>query len=149
MLSFNILFLSLSSLRIISLQIDRSRRFALVAHRGSCKFDTKALNAQNAGAEFLIVVDVLDEALQRVGASPALGGFLGLPVVLTTAAAGEDLETSLKKDSTSVSLSLSLSADDSLAKAWIALAFMQLSDGTESEKVKQHYSFRYQLSRSL
>jgi hypothetical protein len=34
---------------------------------GKCRFDTKALYAQDAGARLLIVVDTEDNSLQRLG----------------------------------------------------------------------------------
>jgi len=39
----------------------------ILAHRGACRFDKKALNAQEAGARMLIVTEVEDNSLQRLG----------------------------------------------------------------------------------
>lgn len=64
---------------------------AIIAHRGHCQFDVKALNAQNAGARMLILVDVEDQALQRVGAMAPEVGYVGIPSMLVTAEAGHFL----------------------------------------------------------
>jgi hypothetical protein len=40
--------------------------YAIMVDRGNCGFDVKALNVQNAGAQLMIVVDIDDNALQRM-----------------------------------------------------------------------------------
>ena len=52
-----------------------SSSFALFAHRGGCRFEMKAQNAQNAGADLLIIANMQDEALQRVGAAKEAQGW--------------------------------------------------------------------------
>ena len=39
----------------------------VMAVRGNCRFDVKALYAQQAGAKVLVVADAADNALQRIG----------------------------------------------------------------------------------
>lgn len=107
-----------------SVSSSLSSRFAVYARRGNCKFDVKAQYAQEAGADLLIVADVNDDALQRLGAGKSIGGLLGIPGVLVTSVAGEHIEETATKTG-SVSVSLTTSKDDALAKAWIDLAFSE------------------------
>ena len=58
-----------------STSTDISSSFALFAHRGGCRFEMKAQNAQNAGADLLIIANMQDEALQRVGAAKEAQGW--------------------------------------------------------------------------
>ena len=39
----------------------------VLVHRGECRFDRKALIAQQAGARLVIVIEVNDDPLQRLG----------------------------------------------------------------------------------
>lgn len=43
-----------------------NKHYAIVVERGNCGFNVKALNVQNAGAHLMIVVDIDDNALQRM-----------------------------------------------------------------------------------
>jgi hypothetical protein len=107
-----------------SVSSSLSSRFAVYARRGTCKFDVKAQYAQEAGADLLIVADINDDALQRLGAGKLVGGLLGIPGILVTSVAGEYIEETAR-ESGSVSVSLTTSKDDALTKAWIDLAFLE------------------------
>ena len=65
----------------------------LIAHRGNCRFDIKSLNAQRLGARVLIVIDLLDQPLQRLGGSYPEVGYIGIPSVLVTAEVAQFLES--------------------------------------------------------
>ena len=67
-------------------------KIALYVQRGGCRFETKALSVQSAGAELMIVADTQDGALQRVGASAPAVGSIEIPAILVTAAAGKKIE---------------------------------------------------------
>lgn len=107
----------------------------VVAHRGGCRFDTKALHAQHAGARLLVVIDIEDNALQRVGGMPPDSGFVGIPSIILTAAAGEHLKAlsdaaavldiSDTVGSTSITMELLPARDSSGADTWIELAFTE------------------------
>jgi PA domain len=101
-----------------------SSPYAVYTQRGGCRFEDKVKYAQDAGADLLIVADMLDDALQRIGASAASFGFLGIPAILVTAPAGKWLEEAVNKDSSlSTVVEISPSTDDSVSKAWIELAY--------------------------
>ena len=69
---------------------------AVVVHRGNCRFDHKALHVQAAGARVMVVVDVQDNALQRVGGMTPEVGFVGIPSVIITAPGGQYLQSVLQ-----------------------------------------------------
>jgi len=108
--------------------------FALVVHRGACSFDIKALHAQQAGARLLVVVDVQDSALQRLGGMLPAAGFVGIPSILVTAPCGSFISSSTGPDD--LSLSLSFAPDATGADRWIELAFTEWAED-EQEKLIQ------------
>jgi hypothetical protein len=83
----------------------------LVAHRGNCRFDIKSKFAQQAGARILIVIDVEDNALQRMGGLQPDVGYVGIPSVLVTAEAGKTIHEFLNGATTA--------AQQSHANAWV------------------------------
>lgn len=115
---------------------------AVVVHRGGCRFHEKALHAQAAGARMLIIVDVEDNALQRVGGFNPEAGYVGIPSVIVTKHAGAFLTEAFSAGSGSgssssssesaeeegkthqlLSMELSLSATGDVAEMWIELAY--------------------------
>lgn len=102
---------------------------AVVVERGGCHFDLKALHAQSAGARLLVIVDKDDNALQRVGGMQPDSGFVGIPSVIVTKAAGDHLQSLLgpKAEATSVTLEITPSRDNTGADAWIELAHTEWS----------------------
>ncbi len=107
---------------------------AVVVHRGGCRFHEKALNAQAAGARLLVIVDVEDNALQRVGGFNPEAGYVGLPSVIVTKHAGTFLSEAFaaRRISSSslhqveeplLSMELSLSTTNDVADMWIELAY--------------------------
>lgn len=65
----------------------------LIAHRGNCRFDVKAMNAQRLGARLLVVIDIDDHPLQRLGGLFPDIGYVGIPSVLVTAEVAQFLES--------------------------------------------------------
>ena len=72
-----------------------------VLYRGTCEFGTKALNAQNAGAVGVIIVNSLPGAPVAMGEG-ADGGAVTIPVVMITAIDGELLRDEFEAGSTEV-----------------------------------------------
>lgn len=65
-----------------------------VAMRGTCNFSEKALNAQNAGATALIIVNNQAQGLQQLGAGTAAAQ-INIPVVMISQNDGTDLINAL------------------------------------------------------
>lgn len=105
---------------------------ALVVHRGSCRFDVKAMHGQEAGARMIIVVDVEDEPLQRLGALAPAVGYLEVPNVLVTAEAGRFLESSAEGSTVEVLPG----SDSSGFERWLEIAYTTWSEDPE-ERVMQ------------
>lgn len=106
--------------------------FALVAHRGTCRFDIKALHAHQAGARFLIVVDVEDHALQRMGGMHPEVGLVGIPSALVTAEAGRWLETVATSSTDLAWIELFPAPDTRGFDNWLEVAYMNWAeDGTD------------------
>lgn len=114
----------------------------VVVHRGGCRFDIKALHAQNAGARLMAVIDVEDNALQRMGGMPPDSGYVGIPSIILTAAAGEHLQglsdgvamgvdattgaganSVTSSSSSSITMEVLPARDSAGADSWIELAF--------------------------
>jgi hypothetical protein len=54
---------------------------AVLVTRGGCPFDVKVLNVQNAGGSLMMIEDLLDRPLQRIGGSHPLDGEAGIPSI--------------------------------------------------------------------
>ncbi|RYH31675.1 hypothetical protein EON65_02185 [archaeon] len=105
--------------------VTSSGSVALLAHRGQCRFDTKVLGAQQAGARVLVVVDIEDQALQRIGAVAPEVGYLGIPSILISAEAGDFIRSA---PSEQVWIDLVPSADTSGFDSWIEVAYMDWAE---------------------
>eukprot|EP01034_Spumella_vulgaris_P022410 gene22410-28534_t len=114
--------------------VEQYANAAVVVHRGKCRFDVKALHAQNAGARMLIIIDVEDNALQRVGGMQPESGFVGIPSVIVTAMAGQYIQSQLVKGE--LHAEFSAARDSSVADAWIDLSMTQWNE-IESERLLQ------------
>jgi len=114
--------------------------WVLVTHRGKCRFDVKASNAEAAGARLIIVIDNMDSALQRIGAKGHIGDTIAIPSIIVTAEAGEFLESSIK-DATSShqhsTITLTPSTDNTLTDTWIELAFTEWVQGSDDDALIQ------------
>lgn len=108
----------------------------VLAHRGVCRFDKKALHAQEAGARMLMVAEVEDNSLQRLGGYQPDSGYVGIPSVLVTAPSGRQLEEALKRPNVSVSVEVIPSKDSLVADSWIDLSFTAWSE-VESDLMVQ------------
>lgn len=95
---------------------------ALVARRGSCHFDVKALHAQKAGARVLVIVDAEHTALQRLGGQEPLMGAVGMPSILITPTSGERL-LDLMSAGEDVFITLTPSSNSLVADIWTQLAY--------------------------
>jgi hypothetical protein len=104
----------------------------VLVHRGGCRFDTKALHAQNAGARLVVIVDVDDNPLQRVGGMQPTSGFVAIPSVMVTAAAGEHLRSQLSGADATVTLEVIPARDSAGADAWIELAYTEWATETSA-----------------
>jgi hypothetical protein len=107
---------------------------AVLVHRGGCRFDAKALNVQEAGAALVVIVDVDDNPLQRVGGQQPQAGYVGMPSVIITAAAGDHLRGQLSPSTagtSAVTVEVLPARDSSGADAWIELAFTDWSKEKE------------------
>ena len=71
---------------------------AVAIHRGGCRFDIKALNVQQAGGLLLVIIDVEDNALQRLGGKQPEAGFVAIPSIIVTAVGGQFLHSVLDRD---------------------------------------------------
>ena len=83
----------------------------IVLDRGSCAFTTKALHAQNAGADAVLIVDNVEEDLVTMDASSddtsvAEASNVTVPVGLVTEATGELIEPVLTSDQSTVLVTL-------------------------------------------
>ena len=109
----------------------------MLVDRGNCKFDNKVLNAQMVGADLIIMVNLNDEALQRIGVTSHQSSFIGIPAVLITEPAGKFIKESLQKyPSSAIQVELTPSKDDFLASSWIEMAFTNFTSAeNEQEKV--------------
>lgn len=70
---------------------------ALYAHRGGCRFDEKALVAQAAGAQMLVVADPADEALQRLGGLYPSAGAVGITSIMIPGNGGKFVDDALQR----------------------------------------------------
>ncbi len=102
---------------------DKYLGAAVVVHRGGCRFDVKALHVQAAGGRLVVVVDVQDKALQRLGGLQPEAGFVGIPSVIVTAAAGAHLGGVLASGSAVAEFSAGVGSV--VSDAWIDLSFTQ------------------------
>lgn len=103
--------------------------FALAVVRGQCRFHVKQAWAESLGARLLIIVDVEDSALQRVGGLLPEAGHVGIPSIIITAPAWHFLKRVANSSATTTSVSLSSSLDSSGADKWIELAFTEWAEG--------------------
>ena len=71
---------------------------AVAVHRGGCRFDIKALNVQQAGGLLLVIIDVEDNALQRLGGKQPEAGYVAIPSIIVTAVGGQFLHSVLDRD---------------------------------------------------
>lgn len=117
-----------------STSTDISSSFALFAHRGGCRFEMKAQNAQNAGADLLIIANMQDEALQRVGAAKEALGALGAPSILVSMMAGRYIEELMKLPGP-ISIEIIPNTDNVLSKAWIDLAFTSFEEMSSEDEI--------------
>ncbi|KAJ1416778.1 hypothetical protein B484DRAFT_454184 [Ochromonadaceae sp. CCMP2298] len=121
----------------VSSQVPKYTGAAVVVHRGGCAFHEKALQAQRAGAALLVVVDVADSALQRMGGGQPFAGQVAIPSVLVTASAGKFLQNVLGAGAGAGVMAEVVPARDSVgADRWIELAFTDWSP-TPAEHVMQ------------
>merc|ERR1711871_1413859 len=116
-----------SSLSSSSSSSSTSTPYALFTYRGACRFETKSQNAQDAGADLLIIGNMNDDALQRVGAGKEAHGLLGVPSILVTMTAAKAIEEFLQLPGP-VTIELIFNTNDKLSKAWIDLAFTAFND---------------------
>ncbi len=98
---------------------------AMLAQRGECRFDIKALRAQTAGSRILILTDMDDKPLQRLGGMLPDLPHVGIPVVLTTSEVGHFLQ-----DGDYIEFFPSM--DDSGLENWLQIAYTEWNQDDRS-----------------
>lgn len=111
--------------------VPNSGDWALIVHRGACPFHTKAMNAEAIGATVLVIVDVEDNALQRLGAIEPHSSLIGIPSLIVTAMAGQKLSNAINSSPQTTILLTSL-LDNDLADTWVELAFTKFATGRDA-----------------
>jgi hypothetical protein len=102
---------------------------ALVIERGGCPFHVKMLHAERAGARLAVIINMIDDPLQRIGGMLPHAGQIGIPAVLLTAPAGKHLIDSLtaaivdSEDEVEVTAEITIAQDNAGAEEWIDMAF--------------------------
>ena len=149
-----------SSLDIISNHHSNSNQFsyydkkAVIVHRGGCRFDIKALYAQEVGADLLIIIDIEDNALQRVGGKSPEAGYVGIPSIIITMVAGNYIhsiiDNSNQNDLNVSTLELIPSRNSNGSDLWIELAITEWADD-HHEQIMQIEGLiqRYSQSNSI
>jgi hypothetical protein len=112
----------------------------LVAHRGKCRFDIKSLHAQQLGARMLVVVDVEDQPLQRLGGSFPDLGFIGIPSILVTKEAGDFIDSLLAAEGHQVVAEVTPSRSSQGFDNWLELAYTEWSED-ENDHLRQLQGF--------
>mmetsp|Transcript_122132 Transcript_122132/g.239788 ORF Transcript_122132/g.239788 Transcript_122132/m.239788 type:complete len:136 (-) Transcript_122132:725-1132(-) len=84
----------------------------------------------------VVIVDIDDNPLQRVGGQPPDSGYVGIPSVIVTAAAGDHLRSQIALaleagDAGGVTIEVLPARDAAGADAWIELAFSEWSQDKE------------------
>lgn len=115
----------------------KSDPFILVAYRGSCRFDLKALNAEGSGARLLMVIDMEDNALQRLGGMTPEIGYVGIPSIITTLEAGLFIQEASANDG-SVIAEIFPAGNDTGREIWMELAYTQWSEIEEEQTMQLH-----------
>jgi hypothetical protein len=114
---------------------------ALVIDRGGCPFHVKMQHADRAGARLAIIINILDEPLQRIGGLLPYAGYIGMPAVLFTAPAGAYLVDRLNAASASdepadVIAEIMPASGSSEADAWIDMAFFKWHETAEGKSTQ-------------
>lgn len=123
---------------------------ALIVERGKCPFGQKTLNAQQAGASLVIIVDKNDPALQRPGSVHPIMGYVEIPTIMIPWEGANYLLTQLDKsrdlaiahtgevagpsDSPGVVFDLVCAPDSSLSTDWIDVALTQFPESLEEQR---------------
>lgn len=95
--------------------------YAIVAFRGNCRFDEKALNIQKSGGLLMIVVDTELNPLQRIGGKLPVAGYVGIPSIIVTKASSEEIITFLSNEQ-NVNITLDKGIGYEVSDAWINIA---------------------------
>ena len=112
-----------------TLQNDYQENSIFVATRGNCNFDVKVLNAQNRGAMLLIIIDIEDNALQRIGGQNPISGYVGIPSILVTKICGDEIFHRFNNN-LNTNVSIEIGVGDSVSDAWIDVAYTKFLNNT-------------------
>lgn len=104
---------------------------AVFVQRGNCRFDVKALHAQEAGARLVIIGDFTDSALQRLGGMHPTGGYVGIPSVIIPGPGAVTMEGYLANGD--VTVTLHPEQDSTGADIWIDLAHTEWAEDDEDK----------------
>lgn len=124
-------------------------RKAVIVNRGGCRFDIKALHAQEVGADLLIIVDIEDNALQRVGGKNPEAGYVGIPSIIVTMIAGKYIYSIIDNNNHDLNATPTLeiipSRNSNGSDLWIELAITEWAEDAKElimqiEGLIQRYS---------
>lgn len=105
---------------------------AVLVHRGGCRFDVKSKNVQDAGGRLTVIVDVMDNALQRIGGMHPDVDYVGIPSIIVNAPSGEYMLKALQSD-VGLMMEVIPAKDSRGADLWIDLAFTEWSADDDSK----------------
>jgi len=121
--------------------ITSSKKFVLLSYRGNCNFDIKAYNAQNIGASLLIIIDINDNPLQRIGGMQPLSGKIGIPSIIIPALSNDYIT---KYQNNNITIELTLANDSKISDAWMDIAITQWSlDKNELNLQVKNLKYKY------
>jgi hypothetical protein len=119
-----------------------AKPIALVIDRGGCPFHVKMQHAERAGARLAIIINILDEPLQRIGGLLPYSGYIGMPAVLLTAPAGAFLVDRLNAAATAsdeaaeVTAEITPAVGSTEADEWIDMAFFNWHETAEGKSTQ-------------
>lgn len=121
--------------------IASNSSYAVIANRGNCKFDTKASIVQTSYIDgvgvhvnLLIIIDINDASLQRLGGMQPLSGTIGIPVIIVTLEMHSFLTKNFVNNNTI--LGQFIEFNNAISDDWMQLSLMNWSSN-QSERRNQ------------
>ena len=151
-LSLDILPLFISNPIDACVAIDKSnvitsKKFALLSYRGNCNFDIKAYNAQNIGASLLVILDIHDSPLQRIGGMQPLSGNIGIPSIIISAFSNSYVT---KYQNNNITIELTLANDNKISDDWMEVAITQLASNKDELNLQvQNLKMKYNTHKEI
>eukprot|EP00607_Mallomonas_marina_P004376 CAMPEP_0182434478 /NCGR_PEP_ID=MMETSP1167-20130531/69991_1 /TAXON_ID=2988 /ORGANISM="Mallomonas Sp, Strain CCMP3275" /LENGTH=255 /DNA_ID=CAMNT_0024624401 /DNA_START=360 /DNA_END=1124 /DNA_ORIENTATION=+ len=151
-----------SPLKDLSSSVRPGELFGVAVIRGNCSFDMKAYYVERLGASLMIVADMNDRALQRLGGKQPIAGGIGIPSIMVSTACAEhmlrnrvntlpvtskesEVEVRNKED---IIVTLIPSDNSIISDNWIDLAFTEWANNdddllTQIEGLIQKYTHKH------